>query len=88
MLSFVDNFEQYFESCVLNTQNPFKGALNKVNGLIYHFEKLSYQNCPRFPRFRICSVARNKNPETPKINKRRSKLENTHYWQLPFLGNC
>ena len=34
MLGFVDNFEQYFESYVLNTQNPFKGALNKVNGLI------------------------------------------------------
>ena len=30
MLGFVDNFEQYFESYVLNTQNPFKGALNKV----------------------------------------------------------
>ena len=34
VLGFVNNFEQYFESCVLNTQNPFKGALNKVNGLI------------------------------------------------------
>ena len=30
MLGFVDNFEQYFESCVLNTQNPFKRALKKV----------------------------------------------------------
>ena len=27
-------FEQYFENYVLKTQNPFKGALNKVNGLI------------------------------------------------------
>ena len=34
MFGFVDNFERYFESYVLNTQNPFKGALNKVNGLI------------------------------------------------------
>ena len=34
MLGFVDNFELYFESYVLNTQNHFKGALNKVNGLI------------------------------------------------------
>ena len=76
MLGFVDNFEQYFESYVLNTQNLFKGALNKVNG--HHFEKLSYQNCPWFPCFRICSMARNENPETPEINKRRSKLENTH----------
>ena len=33
MLRFVDNFKQYFESCVLNTQNPLKRALNKVNGL-------------------------------------------------------
>ena len=34
MLSFVDNLEQYFESCVLNSQNLCKGALNKVSGLI------------------------------------------------------
>ena len=33
MLRFVDNFKQHFESCVLNTQNPLKRALNKVNGL-------------------------------------------------------
>ena len=33
VLRFVDNFEQHFESCVLNTQNPLKRALNKVNGL-------------------------------------------------------
>ena len=33
MLGFVDNFEQHFESCVLNTRNPLKRALNKVNGL-------------------------------------------------------
>ena len=33
MLSFLDNFEQYFESCVLNTQNPLKIALIKINGL-------------------------------------------------------
>ena len=29
MLSFVDNFEQHFESCILITQNPLKIALNK-----------------------------------------------------------
>ena len=34
MLGFVDNFEQHFESCDLNTQNPLKKGLNKVNGLI------------------------------------------------------
>ena len=34
MFGSLDIFEQYFESCVLNTQNPFKGALNKVSGLI------------------------------------------------------
>ena len=32
-LGFVDNLEQNFESCVLNTQNPLKRARNKVNGL-------------------------------------------------------
>ena len=34
MLGFVDNFEQYFESYVLNTENSFKETLNEVNGLI------------------------------------------------------
>ena len=33
MLSFLDNFEQHFQSCVLNAQNPLKRALNKVDGL-------------------------------------------------------
>ena len=33
VLGFVDNFEQHFENCVVNTQNPLKRALNKVNGL-------------------------------------------------------
>ena len=33
MLGFMNNFEQYFEICVLNKQNPFKTALYKVNGL-------------------------------------------------------
>ena len=33
MLGLVDNFEQQFESCVLNTQNALKRVLNKVNGL-------------------------------------------------------
>ena len=32
ILSFVGNFEQYFESCVMITQNPLKIALNKING--------------------------------------------------------
>ena len=34
MLVFVDNFEQHFESCFLNTKNPFKRALNKISCLI------------------------------------------------------
>ena len=33
MLGFVNNFEQHFEGCVLNTQNPLKRALKKVNDL-------------------------------------------------------
>ena len=40
MLGFVDNFEQHFESCVLNIQNPLKRALNKVNGLNISKNKL------------------------------------------------
>ena len=67
MLGFMDNFEQYFESYVLNTQNPFKAALNKVNGLITS-EKLSYQNCLWFLFLNMLYMARNKNPEMPEIN--------------------
>ena len=78
MLGFVDNFEQYFESRVLNTQNPFKEALNKINGLITSKNQVIKIVCG-FPFFRICSMARNENSETPEINKRRSKLENSHY---------
>ena len=33
MLGFMDNFEQHFQSCVLNTQDSLKSALNKANGL-------------------------------------------------------
>ena len=29
----IDNLEQHFESCALNTQNSSKRALNKVNDL-------------------------------------------------------
>ena len=74
MLGFVDNFEQHFESCVLNTQNPFKRALNKVN----HFEKLAYENFPWIQGFRICSIAKNENPEMLETNRKLSKLETTH----------
>ena len=33
MPGFVDNLKQHYKICVLNTQNPFKRALNKANGL-------------------------------------------------------
>ena len=69
MPGFLDNFEQYFESYVLNTQNLLKGALNKVNEWSYPFEKLSYQNCQWFPCFRICSMARNETQKRRKSTK-------------------
>ena len=34
----IDNFEQYFESCVLNTQNPFKGAL--IRSMVLSLRKI------------------------------------------------
>ena len=73
MLDFVNNFEQYFESCIRNSQNPFKGAPNKVNGPSLRKIKLS--------KFSVVSLflnalARNKTPEKPEINKRHSKLQN------------
>ena len=29
----IDNFEQHFDICVLNAQNPQKSAQNQINGL-------------------------------------------------------
>ena len=75
MLGFVDNFEQRFESCVLNTQNPFR-ALNQVNGLITSKIKLS--------KFSVVSAFSNKlygkkrRPENIGIDRKLSKSENTH----------
>ena len=37
--------------------------------MVLSLRKISYQNCPWFPCFRICSVARNENPETPESTK-------------------
>ena len=30
----IDNFEQHFKNCVLNTENALKGAGNQINSLI------------------------------------------------------
>ena len=45
---------------------------------------MTLSNFPWFPCFRICSLAKFENPETPEIIKKSSKLENTHYLQLPL----
>ena len=29
----IDNFEQHFESCVLNTENAYKSAQNQINSV-------------------------------------------------------
>ena len=29
----IDNFEQHFESCILNAQNSYKSAQNQINSL-------------------------------------------------------
>ena len=87
MLGFVDNFEQRFESCVLNTQNPFKKVLNKVNSL-NTLKKSAYENFRWFPGFHICSMAKNENPETPEINRKLLNQKTPSVNALPLLENC
>ena len=41
-------------------------------------QKTSYENFPWILGFRICSMAKNENPEMPEIHRKLSKLENTH----------
>ena len=54
----IDNFEQHFESCVLNIQNAQKNARNQINNLKFLW----------FPGFRIYSMAKNKYLEMTEIN--------------------
>ena len=65
MLSFVDNFEQHFESCVLITQNPLKIALNKINGL----NTSKIQLIKIFRGFRVFEYALQQNTKTWKRRK-------------------
>ena len=65
MLSFVDNFEQHFESCVLITQNPLKIALNKINGL----NTSKIQLIKIFRGFRVFEYALQQNTKTRKHQK-------------------
>ena len=59
----IDNVDQHFVNCVLNSD---KGS--------YYLEKWAYENFPWFPGFEICSMVKNENPETPKIDRKLSKL--------------
>ena len=74
MLGFVDNFEQHFENCVQNTQNPLKRALNKVDGLNTSKNQL-IKIFRGFRVFEYCSMAKNENQEMPEIHRELSKLK-------------
>ena len=64
--------EQHFESCVLNTQNASKSVGNQMNSLD---TSKNEENFPLFPGLRICSIAKNKNPEMSDINRIPSNKE-------------
>ena len=81
MLGFVDNFEQHFESCVLNTQNRLKRALNKVNNLNTSKNELM-KTFSGFRVFELCSMAKNENLERPKLHRKFSKLK------TPIANGC
>ena len=74
VLGFMGNFEQHYESCVLNTQNPLKRALNKVNGLNTSKNELM-KIFSDFCVFEYCSMAKNENLERLKTHTKLSKLK-------------
>ena len=65
MLGFLDNFEQHSESCVLNTQNPLRKALNKVNVLNTFKIEVMEIICG----FRVLEYALWQKTKTPKCGK-------------------
>ena len=65
ILSFVDNFEQHFESCALITQNPLKIALNKINCL----NTSKIQLIEIFRGFRVFEYVLQQNSKTQKRQK-------------------
>ena len=73
----IDNFEQQFESSALNAQNVQKSAPYQLNSF-----NISKNELVKFFRgFRVFEYTlwqKNENPEMPEINKKLSKLENTH----------
>ena len=92
-VTFVDNLEQYFESCVLNSQNLCKGALNKVNGLITS----KNQVIKIFRGFRVFEQALQQETKTPKSTKgvlnQKILIVNSYHYQetaekLPIWYLC
>ena len=68
----IDNFEQQFVNFVLKVQNALRSVQNQINSL--NTLKNELVKIFRGSRgFRICSMAKNENPETPEINRKLSK---------------
>ena len=69
----IDNFEQHFESCVLNTQNALKSARNQINSLsTSRNELMKISRGFRVFEYALCMV-KNENPEQPEIDRKLSK---------------
>ena len=73
----IDNFEQHFESCVLeqtkSLEKPSKSDKHSFNILKNELMKIFRSLC----LFKY-ALAKNENPKMPVINRKLSKLENTH----------
>ena len=70
----LDDFEQQFQSCVLNVRNTCKSAQNQINRL----NTSKHELIKIFRGFRIFKYAlwqKNENPEMPEINRKLSKLK-------------
>ena len=63
----IDNFEQHFESCVLNSQNAHKSAQNQIN---------EHELMKIFCGFRVFEYALWQKTKMLEINRKLSKLKN------------
>ena len=68
----IDNFEQHFANCALKEQNAQKSAQNQINSLNTSKNQL-IKIFRGFRGFRICSMAKNENPEMLETKRKLSK---------------
>ena len=74
----LNDFEQHFQSCILNARDTYESAENQINSL-NALKKELIKNFPWFLGFRKCTMAKNEILDMPGINRGLSKLQNILY---------